>query len=251
MSAVQVSFYRLLLLHFSHFCSVFTLSYFYTFKILKFNSLHANTKSQKLPFFLLFSLFFNLLSHCLVLCYNLMAKHLYMLFLYPFHEIQSLNFSPRVFFLFQIPKMAQSRLEKVGTIYSRMRGLLATGAVKPEQVCTRSCGSGPVGFGSPCEVGSRTPWGWIWNSLHSSDSSGRIRNFLYWSDPELLVLIGSGTLWTGRIQKSLCWLVLEKLSRIKRRMIDIGKKSPFYFLQNVWKCAVCSAFALKLCKSLL
>ena len=30
--------------------------------------------------------------------------------------------------------MAQSRLEKVGTIYSRIRGLLSTGALKQDQV---------------------------------------------------------------------------------------------------------------------
>jgi hypothetical protein len=152
-----------------------------------------------------------------------------MLFLYPFHEIQSLNFSPFVFFLFQILKMAQSRLEKVGTIYSRMRGLLATGAVKPEQVCTLPCGSGPsdpellllVGSGTPCTA-------WIWNALYWSDlelldpvhwsdpelfvlvgsgtpCSGRIWNALYWSDLERLVLVGSGTLCTGRIRNSLNW----------------------------------------------
>ena len=32
---------------------------------------------------------------------------------------------------------------------------------------------------------------------------------------------------------------------IKRRMIDIGKKITFYFLQNVWKCTVFFAFAFK------
>jgi hypothetical protein len=131
-----------------------------------------------------------------------MAKHLYMLFLYPFHEIQSLNFSPRVFFLFQTLKMAQSRLEKVGTIYSRMRGLLATGAVKPEQVCISSCGSDPEKFGTPCEVGSGTP------------RTGRIGNSLYYSEPELLVLVGSGTPCTSRIRNSLKWSVSEKLLRI-------------------------------------
>ncbi len=35
---------------------------------------------------------------------------------------------------------------------------------------------------------------------------------------------------------------------IKRRMIDIGKKINFYFLQNVWKCTVFFAFAFKVCK---
>ena len=30
--------------------------------------------------------------------------------------------------------MAQSRLEKVGTIYSKVRGFLASGAIKTEQV---------------------------------------------------------------------------------------------------------------------
>ncbi len=31
-------------------------------------------------------------------------------------------------------------------------------------------------------------------------------------------------------------------------MIDIGKKIPFYFLLNVWKCTVFYAFAFKVCK---
>jgi hypothetical protein len=35
---------------------------------------------------------------------------------------------------------------------------------------------------------------------------------------------------------------------ITRRMIDIGKKITFYFLQNVWKCIVFFAFAFKVCK---
>ena len=35
--------------------------------------------------------------------------------------------------------MAQSRLEKVGTIYSRVRGFLANGAIKEEQVGIRHC----------------------------------------------------------------------------------------------------------------
>jgi hypothetical protein len=30
--------------------------------------------------------------------------------------------------------MAQSRIEKVGTIYSKIRGFLASGAIKTEQV---------------------------------------------------------------------------------------------------------------------
>jgi hypothetical protein len=33
-----------------------------------------------------------------------------------------------------------------------------------------------------------------------------------------------------------------------RRMIDIGKKITFYFLQNVWKCTVFLAYAFKVCK---
>jgi hypothetical protein len=144
-----------------------------------------------------------------------------MLFLYPFHEIQSLNFSPRVFFLFQIPKMAQSRLEKVGTIYSRMRGLLATGAVKPEQVCTRSCGSDPVGSGTLF--------------------TGRIGNSLSWSDLERLVLVGSGTLCTGRIRNSLNWPDPEAfvLVGFKKTIPDqtendrYWQKNTFYCLQNV------------------
>ena len=53
-------------------------------------------------------------------------------------QVQSLHLFIIAFFSrFSIrPKdtMAQSRLEKVGTIYSRLRGLLSTGAVKPEQV---------------------------------------------------------------------------------------------------------------------
>ncbi len=35
---------------------------------------------------------------------------------------------------------------------------------------------------------------------------------------------------------------------IKRRMIDIGKKITFYFLQNVKKCTGFFAFAFKVCK---
>jgi hypothetical protein len=35
---------------------------------------------------------------------------------------------------------------------------------------------------------------------------------------------------------------------IKWRMIAIGKKITFYFLQNVWKCTVFFAFAFKVCK---
>ncbi len=31
-------------------------------------------------------------------------------------------------------------------------------------------------------------------------------------------------------------------------MIDKGKKTTFYFLQNVWKCTVFFAFAFKVCK---
>ncbi len=34
---------------------------------------------------------------------------------------------------------------------------------------------------------------------------------------------------------------------IKRRMIAIGQKVTFYFLQNVWKCTVFFAFAFKVC----
>ncbi len=37
---------------------------------------------------------------------------------------------------------------------------------------------------------------------------------------------------------------VSNLMGIKRRMIDIGKKITFYFLQNVWK----FAFAFKVCK---
>ncbi len=36
---------------------------------------------------------------------------------------------------------------------------------------------------------------------------------------------------------------VSNLMGIKRRMIDIGKKITFYFLQNVWKCTVFFAFA--------
>ncbi len=41
---------------------------------------------------------------------------------------------------------------------------------------------------------------------------------------------------------------VSSLMGIKRRMIDIGKKITFYFLQNVWKCTVFFAFAFKVCK---
>ena len=41
---------------------------------------------------------------------------------------------------------------------------------------------------------------------------------------------------------------VSNLMGIKRRMIDIGKKITFYFLQNVWKCTVFFAFAFKVCK---
>jgi hypothetical protein len=41
---------------------------------------------------------------------------------------------------------------------------------------------------------------------------------------------------------------VSNLMGIKRRMIDIGKKITFYFLQNVWKCTDFFAFAFKLCK---
>jgi hypothetical protein len=40
---------------------------------------------------------------------------------------------------------------------------------------------------------------------------------------------------------------VSNLMGIKRRMIDIGKKITFYFLQNVWKCTVFFAFAYKKC----
>ncbi len=36
---------------------------------------------------------------------------------------------------------------------------------------------------------------------------------------------------------------------IKRRMIDLGKKITFYFLQNVWKCKVFSHLHFKIAKS--
>ncbi len=42
---------------------------------------------------------------------------------------------------------------------------------------------------------------------------------------------------------------VSNLMGIKRRMIDIGKKITFYFLQNVWKWTVFFAFAFKVCKS--
>ncbi len=42
---------------------------------------------------------------------------------------------------------------------------------------------------------------------------------------------------------------VSNLMGIKRRAIDIGKKIIFYFLQNVWKCAVFFAFYLKFEKS--
>jgi hypothetical protein len=41
---------------------------------------------------------------------------------------------------------------------------------------------------------------------------------------------------------------VSNLMGITRRKIDIGKKITFYFLQNVWKCAVFFAFAFKVCK---
>ncbi len=45
------------------------------------------------------------------------------------------------------------------------------------------------------------------------------------------------------------WLIVSNLKGIKRRMIDIGKKITFYFLQNVWKCTVFSHLHLKFAKS--
>jgi hypothetical protein len=41
---------------------------------------------------------------------------------------------------------------------------------------------------------------------------------------------------------------VSNLMGIKRRMIDIGKKITFYFLQNVWNCTDFFAFAFKVCK---
>ncbi len=38
---------------------------------------------------------------------------------------------------------------------------------------------------------------------------------------------------------------------IKRRMIDIGRKKTFYFLQNVWKCTVFLRLHLKFAKSVI
>jgi hypothetical protein len=40
---------------------------------------------------------------------------------------------------------------------------------------------------------------------------------------------------------------VSNLMGIKRRMIDIGKKITFFFLQNAWKCTVLFAFAFKVC----
>ncbi len=42
---------------------------------------------------------------------------------------------------------------------------------------------------------------------------------------------------------------VSNLMGIKRRMIDIGKKITFYFLQNVWKCTVFLHLHLKYAKS--
>jgi hypothetical protein len=42
---------------------------------------------------------------------------------------------------------------------------------------------------------------------------------------------------------------VSNLMGTKRRMIDIGKKITFYFLQNVWKCTVCSHLHLKYAES--
>jgi hypothetical protein len=41
---------------------------------------------------------------------------------------------------------------------------------------------------------------------------------------------------------------VSNLMGITRRIIDIGKKITFYFLQNVWKCTVFFAFAFKVWK---
>jgi hypothetical protein len=146
-------------------------------------------KISKTTHILTFFAFFNLLSHCFVFCYYLMAKHLYMLFLYPFHEIQSLNFSPRVFFLFQIPIWRRAGSRRWGpsipgcaaslllapSNQSRSASALADPIRKNSELLVRS---DPellvlVGSGIPCTI--------------------RSRNSLYWSDLELLVLVGSGT----------------------------------------------------------
>ncbi len=141
--------------------------------------------------------------------------------------------------------MAQSRLEKVGTIYSRMRGLLATGAVKPEQVCTRFCGSDPVGSGTlywsdpellilesgtPCIVR-------IWNSLYWSDLERLVpvgSNALYWSDPELHVLVGSGTPCTSRIRNSMYWSDPELLELVGSRSLCAGWFKKNYPGSRTW-----------------
>ena len=58
-------------------------------------------------------------------------------------------------------------------------------------------------------------------------------------------------LYNKWIQNGACVLGgfnVSNLMGIKRRMIDIGKKITFYFLQNVWKFTVFFAFAFKVCK---
>ncbi len=56
-------------------------------------------------------------------------------------------------------------------------------------------------------------------------------------------------LWTPKSQTyTVGGFNVPNLMVIKRRMIDIGKKITFYFLQNVWKCTVFFAFAVKVRK---
>ncbi len=53
------------------------------------------------------------------------------------------------------------------------------------------------------------------------------------------------TVYSVRAGRTIGGFNVSNLMGIKRRMIDIGKKITFYFLQNVWKCTVFFAFAFK------
>ncbi len=85
-----------------------------------------------------------------------------------------------------------------------------------------------------CMKGHRS-WGKVWSTGNFSmcaRSHTRISTVL--SSEELECTLGGFN--------------VSNLMGIKRRMIDIGKKITFYFLQNVWKCTVLFAFAFKVCK---
>ena len=77
---------------------------------------------------------------CLVLAtISYIAIHSFFFLFLSKNKNKVLSFSlvscKKILFSDSIIRMAQSRLEKVGTIYSRIRGLLSTGALKQEQVC--------------------------------------------------------------------------------------------------------------------